>query len=100
MKINDDKHICPRCDGTGKIQVSNTQATEKQMKLFKTFKKYLIEKGHPPSIRRLAALEFSSVTSTYNKLIALVDKGILGRNVNGKAHSWHNFYIKKDIERR
>ena len=48
----------------------------------------------------LAAIEMEAPTAVYNKLTALVDKGILGRIANGKKHIWNNWYIKKDIERR
>jgi hypothetical protein len=91
------KSSCPRCDGTGFVNGSITNITQRQMKLFKSFKKFFSENGYAPSVRTLAAIEMEGATSVYNKLIALVDKGILGRDAN---RAWNNWYIKKDIERR
>jgi hypothetical protein len=88
---------CPRCQGTGQITGTITSVTEKQMKTFKAFKKFFTENGYPPSVRTLAAREMEGATSVYNKLMALVDKGILGKE---KDRAWNNWYIIKDIERR
>ena len=34
---------CPRCQGTGQITGTITSVTEKQMKMFKAFKKFFTE---------------------------------------------------------
>ena len=101
-KKKNTKTICPRCDGSGFLQEKiNYSVTPGQMAVFVNFKKFNDEKGHAPSVRILAAMEMSSVTATYNKLCALVDKGILGRFHNdGKKHTWNNWYIKRDIAKR
>lgn len=95
-----NKIVCPTCDGSGYLTRAITNVTKKQMKVFKSFKKFFNDNGYAPSVRTLAAIEMEGATSIYNKLIALVDKGILGRETNGKARAWNNWYIKKDIERR
>lgn len=96
----DKKTICLSCDGSGYINKSISNVTQKQMKLFKSFKKFYNDNGYAPSVRTLAAIEMEAPTSIYNKMIALVEKGILGRESNGKLKAWNNWYIKKDIERR